>query len=140
MATTTIHTFAGTCPESPSRSDLVDLIEECWECAEAKGFHEARGDAYGPGYVAYHLASLALIHSEVSEALEEVRKATDPSDLRAIDLDEKGKPVGYLSELADVVIRVFDLAAGIDADTFVGAVLSKMAYNRSRPHLHGKNS
>ena len=42
-----------------------------------------------------------------------------------------------VSELADVIIRVGDLAGvyGIDLET---AVVRKMNYNRTRPHKHGK--
>ncbi len=47
-----------------------------------------------------------------------------------------GKPCGFPSEMADVVIRVLDLcgAAGIDLE---GAILEKMAFNDTRPYRHG---
>jgi len=47
-------------------------------------------------------------------------------------------------ELADVVIRIFDFVArfgprlGFESDDFVGIMLRKMAYNTTRPPLHGK--
>lgn len=65
---------------------------------------------------------LALIHSEVSEALEEFRKGHD--------LEKFG------GELADIIIRVGQLGVGlgIDLDT---AVRKKLEANRSRPHQHG---
>lgn len=76
---------------------------------------------------------LALIHSEVSEALEDWRK--DPK-FPAMELDPDGKPVGFPSELADILIRVGDLAGalGVDLDE---AVQAKLAHNRTRPHRHG---
>lgn len=53
-------------------------------------------------------------------------------------LIEKGhlKPEGIPSELADIVIRVFDCAAeyGIDIEE---QVVNKMAYNATRSHRHG---
>jgi NTP pyrophosphatase (non-canonical NTP hydrolase) len=73
---------------------------------------------------------LCLIHSEVSEALEDYRDGNLQADY------EGSKPVGFPSEMADILIRVFDLAGalGIDLDK---AVAEKMAYNRTRPHRHG---
>lgn len=47
------------------------------------------------------------------------------------------KPDGFMAELADVVIRCCDLAGVKDADLFA-VVLQKMAFNETRPHLHGK--
>jgi hypothetical protein len=47
------------------------------------------------------------------------------------------KPTGFPSELADLIIRVLDLAASerIDIDT---AVRLKVAYNATREILHGR--
>lgn len=127
---------------------------------------------------------LALIHSEVSEALEDYRNGKmaptlrddvpvpcaelccyrdggryactvryastvrtgsgdTPDDARqhAMALArhahrETLKPEGFASELADVLIRVFDLAGALGID-LEDAVQSKMAYNKTRPHRHG---
>ena len=78
-------------------------------------------------------AKLALIHSEVSEALECVR---DGEMTGYLDATKDGKPEGLPFELADVVVRVADLcgALGIDLDE---AVTTKMAFNATRKHRHG---
>lgn len=64
---------------------------------------------------------LALIHSEVSEALEAFRKN-----------DEEN----FLEELADVLIRVLDCAGGMTND-FDEIVKNKIEKNRGRSHRHG---
>lgn len=65
--------------------------------------------------------ALCLIHSEVSEALEGLRHRDRAN---------------FEEELADVLIRVFDVAAGlgIDLDKIVAAKLEK---NRTRGFRHG---
>jgi len=72
---------------------------------------------------------LALIHSEVSEALEAARKDYPAS--------EKIPDIGnFEEELADTVIRCMDLAnrMGISLGE---AIVKKVAYNRTRPYMHG---
>jgi NTP pyrophosphatase (non-canonical NTP hydrolase) len=76
-------------------------------------------------------AKLALVHSEVSEALECVRsRASDGVSL------ENGKPEGLPIELADAIIRILDLcgALGIDIES---AVETKHEFNAARPFRHG---
>lgn len=67
---------------------------------------------------------LCLIHSEVSEAMEGDRK-----DL----MDDKLVHRKMLEvELADVLIRVHDLAGFLGLD-LAGAVIEKLAFNQVRP-------
>lgn len=66
-------------------------------------------------------AILALIHSEVSEALEAFRK------------DDKEN---FIEELADVVIRVLDCAGGLDVN-LDKAIADKLEKNRHRGFRHG---
>lgn len=78
---------------------------------------------------------LALIHSEISEALEEIRAG------RGIDevyFSDKGKPEGFLVELADAFIRICDIAGSRSNANFEEIVKMKHEYNKSRPHKHGK--
>lgn len=108
-------------------SNLNDLRDDIHETACEKGWHD-EGDSSDriPGL-------LCLVHSEVSEVLEDFRKN---HGLREIWRDEKGKPCGIPYELADVVIRVLDICGLYDID-IADAVETKMAYNRTRPYRHG---
>lgn len=80
---------------------------------------------------------LALIHSEVSEVLEELR---DGHPMDATRYTATGKPEGIPSELADILIRVADLAGAFRGIDLEDMVLEKMAYNTSRPHKHGRTA
>jgi NTP pyrophosphatase (non-canonical NTP hydrolase) len=74
-------------------------------------------------------AKLALVHTEVSEALEEFR-VHESGDYAVKDK--------FLEELADVVIRVLDLAGGIvDEYAFEQQLLNKIEKNQGRGHKHG---
>lgn len=91
------------------------------------------GDAVKAGwYTAIHTGEpkklnvgerMALIHSEISEAFEAYRKNLMDDHLP----DRKGIEV----ELADAVIRICDFAGAENLD-LAGAIMEKLAYNRSR--------
>jgi hypothetical protein len=66
---------------------------------------------------------LCLIHSEISEAMEGHRKGL---------MDDKLPHRPMLEvELADAVIRIFDMAGGLGLD-IGGAIGEKLEYNASR--------
>ncbi|MGG0718713.1 hypothetical protein ABE096_14115 [Robertmurraya massiliosenegalensis] len=91
---------------------INELCKQAYETAKSKGWHDEERETG---------TLLALIHSEVSEALE---------------ADRKGWDGDFAEELADVCIRVFDLCGskGIDLEYHIK---KKMEYNKTRTHKHG---
>ena len=72
---------------------------------------------------------IALMHSELSEALEADRKSLDAEHIPGFS--------GVEEELADVIIRVLDFA-GHHQLRLGEALSAKIAYNLTRPFKHGK--
>ena len=70
-----------------------------------------------------YATKIALIHSEVSEALEGLRKGTMDQHLP--------HRLSVEVELADAIIRIGDLAGHMGLDVG-GAIVEKMAYNAKR--------
>jgi len=125
---------------------ISEIVSRAHENAVKHGFWEP-APAFG--------TAIALIHSELSEALEEERAGKPPfyfvtpiedpeskggsyPALRTDLGDYNGeKPEGVSSELADAVIRIADLCGhlGIDLEA---AIALKMDYNETRPFKHGK--
>lgn len=91
------------------------------EIAKLKGFWE-RGKDYTPyGYT----VKLALIASEVFEAIQELRRNPLMNESK---LGE---------ELADVALRLFDVAAAFGVD-LNQEMQKKATANLSRPHKNGR--
>lgn len=122
-------------------------VEKGWRVKDDHEVPDANGRTFGD--------DIALIHSELSEALEAYRdhgfgellrftsdsgfsllSPDDPNAIRWQESGTLGKPEGVASELADVFVRLLDTCAhlGIDLEK---EFVKKMDYNDTRMHRHG---
>ena len=122
------------------------MDKEVYQANKAKGFWKYREETpqlirnFFPEEIAeefaiavekaYNAQAIALMHSELSEALEADRK-----DLMDDKLTHRK---GLEVELADAVIRIMDFTQGKDMD-LDNTIAEKRAYNTTRPYLHGEN-
>ncbi len=109
-------------------TDLDDLAHTLHAHAKRQGFYEPYDHMDEADYVVFYLKQLAMVHSEVSEVLEAIRK-------------DKGDDV-VVEELADILIRVLDFWAFLNKTGYTKKKLSdalneKIAVNKERPHMHG---
>lgn len=73
---------------------------------------------------------IALMHSELSEALEADRKGLLDDKL----IQSEGRAV----ELADTVIRILHAQNKYALESVGGLIVQKAVYNTTRPYKHGK--
>jgi hypothetical protein len=132
------------------------LCKASFKNSDAHGWYDELKTAYEEdGFTRYHLGErnfgevTALIHSEVSEALESYRDHQPPLwySHKAPEADQMsfklmdgsiGKAEGLVAEFADVLIRIGDYCGAYKFSELLGeALVNKHAYNVSRPYKHG---
>ena len=126
---------------------VSELQKEVHTLAVNNGWYDNIQSPYQPHTIA---AWLCNIHGEVSEALEDVRggrmelmfrdtvsgETLSPREREEGQPDSRYKPIGFPSELADIVIRCLDTASamGIDLNEVIEL---KHEYNKTRSYRHG---
>ena len=133
---------------------LQQIQKEIFATAEKSGWHETNRPL--PEVI-------ALVHSEVSEAMEAYRDGMAPEETKYrykgkelpegyyeptdfLSIHEQltlpdgeikmGKPEGIASEFADVIIRILDASEEFKIPT-LEIMLQKMEFNKTRGHRHG---
>jgi NTP pyrophosphatase (non-canonical NTP hydrolase) len=125
---------------------LQFMMGEVESCNQMHGWYES-DRTFGE--------DIALLHSELSEALEAFRdlrtearlkfespdgyaivRTDDPNAARWIAAGQVPKPEGVGSELADTLIRLLDTCARYDINLFA-EFRQKMDHNWTRPFQHG---
>ena len=122
--------------------EINQLIKEAHDNAVNKGFHldddemrnkfKFRSTDYEHFCRLAMIKDLALIVTEISEAIEAIRENRF-TDYHKINFKET-----FEEEIADAVIRIADLCGqyNIDLEYFIK---EKMEYNKTRPNMHGKS-
>lgn len=108
-------------------TSLPAIARQVHKNAVRKGFWDSaltRAGVYAEEFIP---EKLALIHSEVSEALEKYR---DNPGVKITDID------GFSEELADIIIRTMDLAEAYGFD-INEEIIAKHVKNLGREHMHG---
>lgn len=108
----------------------IMFFKAAFKAMTARAFRIAKEHGWWPeGQEVNHGEQLALMHSELSEALEYLRHGNKPSD-------HIPNFSGLEEELADVVIRIMSYAGRLNLH-IPEAIIEKMAFNEGRSFKHG---
>ena len=109
-------------------NDMDDLAHTLHAHAKRQGFYEPYDHMDEADYVVFYLKQLAMVHSEVTEVLEAIRKEQG---------DDK-----VVEELADIIVRVIEFWAFLNETGYTKVSLqeslnNKIETNKKRAYMHG---
>lgn len=114
---------------------ITEWMQTAYRTSQGKGF-----EAYEYGEAGID-RRLLLVVGELVEAQNELRNGHTPQEIyfheeNTIEYMPLPKPEGFPIELADAVLRIFNIASryGIDLEH---AITLKHHYNQTRPYKHG---
>lgn len=129
---------------SSKNMNINDWVSKCTRTAQDKGWGWTEEQKKDPTFLS---AQLMLCVTELAEGCEDLRKGYIKTKYLSSDeiicneqLYIEGipqyKPIGFPSELADVLIRIFHIAgeAGVD---LMEEIRDKDQYNNTRSFRHG---
>jgi NTP pyrophosphatase (non-canonical NTP hydrolase) len=105
-----------------------EISDHLHEIAVEKGFWDVVKEASQEQKDIFMTKQLMMIVSEAVEVMEAIRKSRGPGEIA--------------DEMADILIRTFDLYAGLVEHEYTHVSLDeafekKTAFNKSRPEKHG---
>jgi NTP pyrophosphatase (non-canonical NTP hydrolase) len=110
--------------------NLDDMALHIHKTSTEKGFWDPMNRMDKQDHFIFYSKQLAMVHSEVTEVLEALRKSK--GDIQVVE------------ELADIIIRVLDLYVGMAKHEAIDLTISlddilrrKIIFNESRDRLHG---
>lgn len=124
------HGFSG-----PTLTEAADIISNYLKVHDITDDAEVANmtELFYKGLMRNKGEQIALMHSELSEALEFLRKG----GMSAMD-DKLPQYPGVSVEMADCVIRIMDFCAQWNIP-LGEIILAKVQFNAGRPYMHGKN-
>lgn len=137
-------------PTDIRKMTIAEVMDQCYKTALDKGWWEDHNHTNPDNTDKIVAQKVLLIISEVTEAFEHLRYGHDLEDVFLDDGKTQGmieptspyepgvggKPDGFAVELADAIVRIFDLCGRMNLP-ILEALAIKMAYNETRSHRHG---